>query len=240
MHWYKRNLGDYAKKAGRLTMLQHGSYTLLLDACYDREQFPTLEQAIEWTWACTEIEIEAVKFVLERFFKLGADGVFMQDRVLEELLDYQAKADKNKQIAIDRETNRKLNSTNRAQVVNEPPPNQEPITSNQEPVTKNKQTPDRRTGGRHEMAEDQIAIGFASFWSAYPKKTAKPAALKAFRAKKINGELPQILADIAAKCDSADWQKENGQYIPNPATYLNNRRWEDGSAPVENIWAGAI
>ena len=46
MHYYKRNLGDYAKKAGRLSMLQHGSYTLLIDACYDREQFPTLEEAI--------------------------------------------------------------------------------------------------------------------------------------------------------------------------------------------------
>jgi len=50
MHYYKRNLGDYAKKAGRLTMLQHGAYTLLIDSCYDREVFPTLEQALEWTW----------------------------------------------------------------------------------------------------------------------------------------------------------------------------------------------
>jgi uncharacterized protein YdaU (DUF1376 family) len=46
MHYYKRNLGDYAKKTGRLTMLQHGAYTLLIDSCYDREKFPTLEQAI--------------------------------------------------------------------------------------------------------------------------------------------------------------------------------------------------
>ena len=42
MHYYKRNLGDYAKKAGRLSMLEHGSYTLLIDACYDRERFPTI------------------------------------------------------------------------------------------------------------------------------------------------------------------------------------------------------
>jgi len=60
MHYYKRNLGDYAKKAGRLSMLQHGSYTLLIDACYDRETFPTLEEAIEWTWASTQEEIDAL------------------------------------------------------------------------------------------------------------------------------------------------------------------------------------
>jgi uncharacterized protein YdaU (DUF1376 family) len=133
MHYYKRNLGDYAKKTGRLTMLQHGSYTLLIDSCYDRETFPTLEQALEWTWASTEAEIEAVKFVLNRFFTLDKDGCYVQDRILQELLEYHAKADTNKRIAIERETKRKEKSTNREQIVNEPPPNHKPLTINQEP-----------------------------------------------------------------------------------------------------------
>jgi len=136
MHYYKRNLGDYAKKCGRLSMLQHGAYTLLIDSCYDREKFPTLEEAIEWTWASTEAEVEAVKFVLSRFFKLDDDGQYVQERILAELLDYHAKADKNKQIALDRETKRREKITNRAQVVNEAPPNQEPLTINQEPVNR--------------------------------------------------------------------------------------------------------
>ena len=136
MHYYKRNLGDYAKKCGRLSMLQHGAYTLLIDSCYDREKFPTLEEAIEWTWASTEAEIEAVKFVLSRFFRLDEDGQYVQERILAELLDYHAKADKNKQIALDRETKRREKSTKRAPAVDEAPPNQEPITINQEPVKK--------------------------------------------------------------------------------------------------------
>jgi uncharacterized protein YdaU (DUF1376 family) len=136
MHYYKRNIGDYAKKAGRLTMLQHGSYTLLIDSCYDREAFPTIEQALEWTWASTEAEIEAVKFVLSRFFTLDQDGRYVQERIFQELLDYQEKADINKRIAIDRETKRKEKSTNREQVVHEPPPNHKPITINQEPIVK--------------------------------------------------------------------------------------------------------
>lgn len=133
MHYYKRNLGDYAKKAGRLTMLQHGAYTLLIDACYDREVFPTLEQALEWTWASTEAEIEAVKFVLNRFFKLDKDGQYVQDRILEELLNYHKNADTNKRIATEREAKRKEKRTNRVQSVDEAPPNQEPLTINQEP-----------------------------------------------------------------------------------------------------------
>lgn len=76
-------------------------------------------------------------------------------------------------------------------------------------------------------------IGFASFWSAYPKKVAKPAALKAFKSAKVKGEeLAAMLADIAARAASDDWKKEGGKYVPNPATYLNQRRWEDGQAPA--------
>lgn len=148
MHYYNRNLGDYAKKAGRLSMLQHGAYTLLLDSCYDREQFPTLEEAIEWTWASTKEEIEAVEFVLRRFFVLE-NGVYVQKRIEEEIADYREKAEKNRLIALEREakkknkqTNRDENSTSRARVVQavdennqDREPNQEPITNNQEPIT---------------------------------------------------------------------------------------------------------
>jgi uncharacterized protein YdaU (DUF1376 family) len=134
MHYYKRNLGDYAKKTGRLTMLQHGAYTLLIDSCYDRETFPTLELALEWTWASTESEIEAVKFVLSRFFTLDKDGQYVQDRILQELLHYHKNADINKRIADEREEKRRQSSTNRVPNVDEPPPNHKPRTKNQEPI----------------------------------------------------------------------------------------------------------
>lgn len=144
MHWYKRNIGDYSKKAGRLSMLQHGSYTLLIDACYDREQFPTMAQAIDWTWAASKEEIEAVEFVLRRFFALE-DGVYVQKRIQEELVAYHEQAGTNKRIAEEREAKRRAaltlreeESTNRARLVNEPPPNQEPLTINHKPLTNTK------------------------------------------------------------------------------------------------------
>lgn len=69
---------------------------------------------------------------------------------------------------------------------------------------------------------------FTNFWTAYPKKTAKPAAAKAFKSAKITAALmPVILADIGHRKSGQDWQKENGKFVPNPATYLNQRRWED-------------
>lgn len=135
MHYYKRNLGDYAKKAGKLSMLQHGAYTVLIDACYDREQFPTMEEAIDWSWASSAQEIEAVEFVLRKFFKL-VDGRYMQDRIQEEIETYQRNCEINARIATEREEKRKASSPMRARTVNESPPNHKPLTINQEPETK--------------------------------------------------------------------------------------------------------
>ena len=181
MHYYKRNLGDYAKKAGRLTMLQHGAYTLLIDSCYDRETFPTLEQAIEWTWASTEAEVEAVKFVLSRFFTIDKDNCYVQDRILCELLEYHAKADTNKRIAIERETKRKEKNTNREQVVNDTSPNHKPITNNQEPKVKTQRGSRLPTDWtlpdvwkewaekeRPELNAKSVADSFKDFWIAKP------------------------------------------------------------------------
>ena len=134
MNYYKRHIGDYAKKAGKLTMLQHGAYTLLLDACYDRERIPTLEEALEWSWAMSQDEIDAVIFVHTKYFPKNDNGQHTQKRVLEELLSYQCISETNKRIAIEREQKRK--STKRAQDVHEAPPNHKPITNNHKPDKK--------------------------------------------------------------------------------------------------------
>lgn len=136
MHYFKLNIGDYHKKAGRLTMVEHGAYTLLLHACYDRERFPTEDEALDWCWARTQEEIAAVKFVLSKFFVL-TDGRYVQTRIQEEIDAFHQKAETNRAIAIEREARRR---TNRGRSVSEtqgdehePPPNQEPRTNNQEP-----------------------------------------------------------------------------------------------------------
>ena len=140
MHYFKRNIGEYHKKAGKLSMLEHGAYTLLMDACYDREKFPTLEDAIDWCWARTAEEIAAVEFVLRKFFTLE-DGVYIQNRIMEEIEKYHSNSLINQEIAIKREAKKR---EQRARTVHEPitneherAPKQEPITNNQEPIKHN-------------------------------------------------------------------------------------------------------
>jgi uncharacterized protein YdaU (DUF1376 family) len=141
MYYYKKNIGDYYKKTGRLSMLEHGAYTLLIDACYDRERFPTLEEALDWTWARTDAEIEAVKFVLSKFFELN-DGIYTQSRIADELMNYHALSEINSRIAKEREEKRRNRKrteheacTTGSRSDHEAPPNQEPRTKNQEPLT---------------------------------------------------------------------------------------------------------
>lgn len=69
------------------------------------------------------------------------------------------------------------------------------------------------------------ASAFDVFWQAYPRKTGKTAARKAF--DKANPPLDVVLKAVEAQKHSAQWQRDNGQYIPYPATWLNQGRWED-------------
>ena len=86
--------------------------------------------------------------------------------------------------------------------------------------------------------DTEKTVGFASFWSVYPKKTAKPSAERAFKAAKLKaGELDSILRDIETRKQSDDWKKESGRYVPNPSTYLNNKRWQDGETAHTSTFA---
>ncbi len=69
---------------------------------------------------------------------------------------------------------------------------------------------------------------FDLFWKEYPKKKAKPEAKKAWDKLKVSDELfNRIMTAVAKQKQSRDWIKDNGQYIPYPATWLNRKQWED-------------
>lgn len=69
---------------------------------------------------------------------------------------------------------------------------------------------------------------FDVFWKAYPSKVGKDAARKAFAKRKFDEKtFAQVLQALELHKVSERWTKDNGQYIPNPATWLNQGRWED-------------
>lgn len=69
---------------------------------------------------------------------------------------------------------------------------------------------------------------FSRFWAAYPKKRNKARAKQAFfRIKNIEKVFPVMMQALGRQKASADWQKDGGQFIPLPTTWLNGERWED-------------
>ena len=70
--------------------------------------------------------------------------------------------------------------------------------------------------------------GFARFWEAYPKKRSKGDAEKAWDTIKLSEPLVnQVIAKLKLAKTSADWTKDDGKYIPYPATWLRAKGWED-------------
>lgn len=69
---------------------------------------------------------------------------------------------------------------------------------------------------------------FDEFWAAYPRKTSKQAAQKAWKKINANDELfAEIMKSVEAQSAWPQWTKDDGQFIPHPSTWLNNKRWED-------------
>ncbi len=72
--------------------------------------------------------------------------------------------------------------------------------------------------------------GFDLFWSEYPNKQAKIAAKRAWLKIKPD-ERADVMQGIARWKQSESWLKDDGQFIPHPATFLNQRRFEDSPKP---------
>lgn len=78
---------------------------------------------------------------------------------------------------------------------------------------------------------------FDRWYSGYPNKQHRPEAERAW--KKLNPDAPTVVAmcqDVIARRHGRKWAEG---YIEHPATYLNNRVWEDDIEPVRAVPARA-
>lgn len=100
--------------------------------------------------------------------------------------------------------------------------------------------------------ESSTGKRFDEFWESYPRKVGKDSARKAWDKVSPDDELcDTILSAIDAQKKSVQWRKDDGQYIPNPATWLSQKRWEDelpvkaqssqdGSFSTDEFFAAAL
>ncbi len=87
------------------------------------------------------------------------------------------------------------------------------------------------------------SLGFDKFWEAYPRGSAdfprrvgKPVAQRAWKKSAAWQKSEKIIEAVERWKQTEQWQKEGGKFIPHPAKFLNQRRWED--EPPETSTAG--
>lgn len=74
--------------------------------------------------------------------------------------------------------------------------------------------------------EESYSEDFEKFWLEYPEKKGKGKAYESWL--KIKGDKSKIIEAIKKQVASNHFKGNDGkQYIPNPATWLNQKRWED-------------
>lgn len=74
------------------------------------------------------------------------------------------------------------------------------------------------------------AGGFDRWWSSWPRherKSGKSTCRKIWEKEKLEPLADAILAGLERWKRSKAWASDNRKYIPLPATWLNQRRWED-------------
>lgn len=90
----------------------------------------------------------------------------------------------------------------------------------------------REGKGKEYSLERADTPQFEQFWKAYPRKIGKASARRVWmKVGQGNGFLARTLVALAAQVQSEQWRREGGRFIPHPATWLNQGRWDDEVAP---------
>jgi len=206
MHYYQHHIGDFMKDTGNLSNEQVGVYMKMLWIYYSSEK-PFADAPEDIAFAVRSDE-KTVRLLLRHYFT-KKDDVWHHDRCDREIAQYHGKSEKARESANARWKNANAKRTHSERSADAPV-----LDANQEPITNNQVI-------RHTSPCGE----FARFWEAYPSKVGKGAAEKAFAKIKPSPDL------VAQMLDAVGWQAKTKQwqegFIPNPATWLNQRRWED-------------
>lgn len=238
MNHYPHHIGDFNNATRHLTRIERSVYRDLLDLYYDTE----LPIPAETEWVCrrilaiTEEERNAVSTVLSEFFEL-VDGAYRNRRCDAEIESYQARRERAK---ANGSKGGRPSEQKKTQPVSSGKAKRNPEKANQNQNQNQNQgnTPVAPTGAKRAAPKgiDPLVVNLfeQEFWPRYPRKEAKPKALEAFAKAlpKAADGCREILEGLERAKRSEQWLRDGGQYIPHPATWLNQERWKDVHQPA--------
>lgn len=227
MHYYQHHIGDFIKDTSFLTNEEVGIYIKLIWLYYDSEKpLPNDMFTLSMKTNARPAQ-DIVAGLLDMYFTLQEDG-WHHTRCDQTIRDYHKQLEVASKAGKASAEKRKLNAgltesqqeTNDRSTTVQPTNNHKPITINHKPLTNIKPK-------RAEALENY----FEDFWYKYPKKVGKEAARKAWN--KANPDIIKVIDAINWQRETKQWQAEDGKYIPNPATYLNQGRYMDEAPTLE-------
>lgn len=203
--WYAWYAGDYRVKTSHLDFIHDSAYRKLLDAYYDRGGLLDYDRGglFRITGAFKPEEQSAIDEIIAEFFTI-VNNMLRHERG---------------DIEIGKQASIRLRLSNAGKRGGA-------IAGRGRPKGSDRGGSGKGTSTVQRSNPIAPSGAFAHFWSAYPKKKSKGQAEKAWR-RCANGNADAIMAGLDAAKASADWRKDNGKFIPHPATWLNARGWED-------------
>ena len=203
MNYYQFHIGDYTSHTRHLSPIEDIAYRRLLDLYYLHERpLNSGSASVARQINMREFEDE-VKLILEEFFTLSDDG-WINVRADKEIAHYRGKIEQASRAG-------KASAERRSNVRStdvQPTNNHKPITNNQEYIDR-----------------------FDIFWKQYPRKVAKPNALKSWLKIKPDDVVLKKMLDAINHQGLAGREM---QFVPHPATWLNAKRWEDEVATASS------
>lgn len=97
----------------------------------------------------------------------------------------------------------------------------------------NPQSKGKESKGKESKYNSRGSCGFARFWEEYPRKVGKADAEKAWAKLNPSEETEEAILDGVRKWKKTrQWTKDNGAFIPYPATFLRGQRWKEADRPA--------
>jgi uncharacterized protein YdaU (DUF1376 family) len=219
MHYYPHHIGDFQRDTASLSDSDAIAYLRLIWMYYDTESpLPADAKKLAFKIGSNP---DSVQLILDTFFTKEQE-VYRHKRCDKVLNEIYSKSEKARFAAKARwsknaDAMQEQCDSNADASIDDANALKNDATHNPIPITHKKEYIDR----------------FDIFWKQYPRKVAKPNALKAWIKIKPDDVVLKKMLDAINQQGLAS---KEIQFVPHPATWLNAQRWEDEiTAPTTNV-----
>jgi uncharacterized protein YdaU (DUF1376 family) len=166
---------------------------------------------------------EAVWTSIQGKFTVGQDGRLRNPR-MEEVRQNMVRFHESKVLAGKSRWISREQSLSAAKAEHE----QSTLTSSSSSEEKKHPSIPSKRGWRTASLSASQEAAFEMFWEVFPRKAAKALAQKAFAKLDPDADLlGRMVKAVERQKQTEQWQKNGGRFIPHPATWLHQQRWQD-------------